>query len=166
MTMLVGVTVEEVKELVERLVASHGQALSQLVLRHAVDGKDIDIDACQIVAMLALNQRGAAIDNLAKAAREGGTRLDAQRFKGLGQPLVSMGHEAVVVGARHADVHIVIPRNETLVPHGTQHGASPTIVADVVFAANTIYSKQDLQDVSVQRFYIVRSHNRQLFLMK
>ena len=72
---------------------------------------------------------------------------------------MGMEHKAVVVGTGHADVHIVVPGDEALVTNSTQHAACPTVVLDVVLTADTIDRQQDLQNVLMEGFYIVRCHN-------
>jgi hypothetical protein len=72
---------------------------------------------------------------------------------------MGMKHKSIVVGAGHADVHIVVPGDEALVTDGTQHGACPTVILDVVLTADTIYRQQNLQDVLMEGFYIVAGHN-------
>jgi hypothetical protein len=66
-----------------------------------------------------------------------------------------MHHETVVVRTGHADVHVVVPGDETLVADGSQHGACPTVVSDVVRLTYTVYRQQDLQNVPMEGFYIV-----------
>jgi hypothetical protein len=68
---------------------------------------------------------------------------------------MGMHHKAVVVGTGHADVHIVVPGDEALVTDGTQHGACPTVVLDVVLTADTVYRQKYLQNVLMEGFYIV-----------
>ena len=88
--------------------------------------------------MLTLNQRGTAIDNLAKAARIMGVGLDRQGLEGLWQPFVGMHHQLVVVRTRHANVHIIVPGNKALVANGAQHGACPAIVGEMMFATDLV----------------------------
>jgi hypothetical protein len=61
-----------------------------------------------------------------------------------------MHHETVVVRTGHADVHVVVPGDEPLVADGTQHGACPTVISDVVRLADTVYRQEYLQDVLVE----------------
>ena len=155
MAMLIGVAMQEIEQFVERLVTGHGHLLGEARGGDAVDGEHVDIDACYIVAVCALYQGGAAVDNLPEAARVGGRGLDAQGLQRLGQPLMGMHHETVVVRTGHADVHVVVPGDEPLVADGTQHGACPTVVSDVVRLTDTVYRQQDLQNVPMEGFYIV-----------
>ena len=97
--------------------------------------------------MLALYQRRAAVHHLAEAAGKRLAGLYAQGFEGLGQPLVGMSHEAVVVRTGHADVHIVVPGYETMMANGTQHGACPAVIGHVVLAAHTVNRQQYLQNM-------------------
>ena len=66
-------------------------------------------------------------------------------------------HEAVVVGPWHADVHVVVPRDETSVAYGSEHRAGPAVVAQTMLATHVVDLQQDLQDVLVQFVYIVSS---------
>ena len=147
MSVLIRVAVQEIEQFVEGLVTRHCQSLGHLVTGDAVDGKYVDIDAGEVVAVGTFDECGAAVDNLAKASGVGGGGLDAQGFEGRRQPLVGMYHKTVVVGTGHTDVHIVIPRDKAFVTYGSQHGASPTVVLDIVLTADTIDRQQDLQDV-------------------
>ena len=146
---------QEIEQFVAGFIARYCQPPHQGIGGHAVDGEHVNIDASQIVAMRTLNQGGAAVDNLAEAARIGGRCLDAKGFERLGQPLVSVHHETVVVGTGHADVHIVIPGYETLVTDGAQHRTRPTVVSDVVRLTNTVYRQKYLQNMLMECFYIV-----------
>ena len=65
----------------------------------------------------------------------------------LGQPLLGVLHEALVVGTRHADIDVVIPGNETAMTDGAQHGAVADVATDIVFAAHTINIQEDGDDV-------------------
>ena len=152
---LIGVAMQEIEQFVECLVTCHRQFLCHAGSGDAVDGEHVDINTCDIVAMGTLNQGGAAVDNFSEAARIGGRRLDAQCFERLWQPLVGMGHETVVVGTGHADVHVVVPGDEALMPHGAQHGARPAVVSDVVLSTDTVYRQKDLQNMLMECLYIV-----------
>ena len=153
--MLLRVAMQEVEQFVEGLVTGHSQFLGHLGFGDAVDGKHVDIDARHIVAMGTLYQGGAAVDNLSEPTRRGGRCLDAKGFARLGQPFVGMHHETVIVWTGHADVHVVVPRNEALVADGSQHRARPTVVSDVVRLTNTVYRQEYLQNMLMECFYIV-----------
>ena len=105
--------------------------------------------------MLSLNQSGAAVNDLAEATRESLACLYAQGFQWLRQPFSGMGHETVVVRTGHTDVHIVVPGDESFVTNGSQHGAGPAVVSDVVRLTNTVYRQKDLQNMLMECFYIV-----------
>ena len=153
--MLIGVAMQEIEQFVEGLVTSHSQFPGHLGFGDAVDGEHVDIDTRHIVAVRTLNQGGAAVDNLAEATWIGGRCLDAKGFERLGQPLMGVHHETVVVGTRHADVHIVVPRDETFVTDGAQHRARPTVVSDVVRLTDSVYRQKYLQNMLVECIYIV-----------
>ena len=159
---LVGVAVQEVEQLVHRLVACHSQPLHEARTGCAVDGEDVDVDAAHIVAVLPLDERRTAVDDFAEATRIVGRDVDARRLERTGQPLAGVLHEAVVVGPRHTNVHVVVPRNETAVAHGPQHRARPAVVAQAVFAAHTVHPQQYLQDVAVQFVNVVCSHKNRI----
>ena len=97
--------------------------------------------------MRPLDERCAGIYHLAEATGIVGVSLYRQRLQVLRQPLAGMSHETVVVWSGHTDVHIVVPGDEALVAHGTQHGACPTVVSDAVLAAHTVDGQQNLEDV-------------------
>ena len=135
---------QEVEQLVNQFVASDCPATSQGRTRDTVNGKYVDIDTCNIVAMPTFDKRGAGINNLAKTAWEGVAGLDAQCLQRLWQPLTGMRHEAVVVRTRHADVHVVVPRNKPLVAHSAQHCAGPTIIPYFMLTTHMVYRKKNL----------------------
>ena len=153
--MLIGVAMQEIEQFVAGFIARYCQPSHQGIGGHAVNGEHIDIDTSQIVAVRTLNQGGAAVDNLAEATWIGGRCLDAKGFERLGQPLMGVHHETVVVGTRHADVHIVVPRDETFVTDGAQHRARPTVVSDVVRLTDSVYRQKYLQNMLVECIYIV-----------
>ena len=139
MSMLIRVAVKEIDKFVEPVITCYGKTSKQVVARYAINGENVNIDAPQIVIVLAFYQCGICIENLAESPRVAGVCLSTNGLIGLGQPFVGMRHEAVVVRAGHADVHVVIPWDESLVAYGAQHGTSPEIVAQLVFATDLIY---------------------------
>ena len=140
---------QEIKKFVAGFVTCHSQPPHQWIGGHAVDGKHVDIDTGHIVAVSTFYQCRTAVHHLAESAREGGAGLYTERFQWLGQPFVGMHHKPVVVRTWHTDVHIVVPGDKALVADSTQHGARPTVVFDVVFAADPIHAQKNLQDVLV-----------------
>ena len=121
--------------------------LKQLALGHAVDGEHIDIETAHIVDMHALYQRGGIVLYLAKGEGVVFVVLGTDGLQAFGQPLLGVLHEALVVGARHADVDVVVPGNETAMTDGAQHGAVADVATDIVFAAHTIDIQENGDDV-------------------
>ena len=162
-TVFVRVAMQEIKQFVEHFIAGDRHALHQFVRRNAVDGENVDVDACHVVAVASFDERRAAIDNFAETARKRRARLDAQRLQRLRKPFVSVRHEAVVVGSGHTNVHVIVPRYETLVAHGSEHGASPAIIADAMLAADAVNRQHDFQNVGMEHVNVVGGHGDLLF---
>ena len=108
--------------------------------------------------MLALNQRGAGILDFTEGTWVVGIGLGTNGLEWLGQPLVGMRHQCVVILTGHGDIHIIIPGNKALVAHCTQHGACPEIIAQVVFLTYFIDGLKNLQDVELKGTDIVTCH--------
>ncbi len=145
--MLIGITMQEIKQLVECLITGHTQTLHQPITCHAINGKHVDIDTSYIVAMFALDKCGAAINYLSKTSRIVVVSLNAQGFQRLWQPLVSMHHKTIIIRTRHTDIHIIVPRDEAFMTNSTQHGTCPTIVPDVMLLTDMVYRQEYLQNV-------------------
>lgn len=140
MAVLVGVAEEQIEHSLVIFIACEVELARHCALGHSVDGEHVEINAAQILKVHALYERGVGILNLGKRQRIDAVILGADHLIGLRQPLCGMLNEAVVVRAWHGNVEVVVPRYEALVPHRPYHCACPDVVAQVVLAADVVYS--------------------------
>ncbi len=127
-TVTVRVAIGHVDQLLQHVVAHQVQTTQQDIGRHAVDGKDIDVESAKVRQVCTLDERGAGVLHLAEGQRIGGVRLVAHKLVWLFKPLVGIGNEGLVVLTRHRNIKVVVPGNKTLVTHGTQHRTVVNII--------------------------------------
>ena len=78
------------------------------------------------------------------------------RFRFLG----SLFQETLIFRTQHDDVQIVVPRDESLVPHRSECGACKELVADPKAAADIVKHRQQLQQRSLMLFQLFISPYR------
>ena len=138
-----------------------------LVGGHSVDGEHIDIDSLEELEVGALEDGGRGIFDLGEGVGIGGVGLGSDDLIGLWQPLAPVGNELLVVGSRHADVHVVVPGYEALVAHGSEHGACPEVIAQMMLAAEAVDGLEVaddllLEDADVVVGFVMQSHSSSL----
>src|SRR3712207_3247554 len=102
------------------------------VARHAVQGKHVDRKSTHEVETPSQDIRGILVLNTCEGIRIVSILHAAHQLQMVGEPLVGMRYEPVVVltGQRH--VGVIIPWNEALMPYGAQHGAGQKIITKPV----------------------------------
>ena len=62
---------------------------------------------------------------------------------------MGMLHKAVVVGTRHGNVDVVVPRYEPLMSDSTQEGSCCQIVGELMGAAHSVYLYEDVENAQL-----------------
>lgn len=154
----VRVAEEQVEHTFIVFVSGKLPALNHLILRNAVNGEHVDIHTTEVAEVEPFDKRGIGILYLSERQGIGGVSLGTDKLVGCGQPFGSMGCEEVVVGARHGNVYVVVPRDESAVAYGSEHGTCPYRVVQVVLFAHRVDGKQYLQDACMEGADVVSCH--------
>ena len=165
--MLEGVAATQEEQVAPELVLLEMRLPFRLVGRSTVDGEYIDVDALEELEVGPFEYGGRSVFNLGEGIGIGRVGLGTDDLIGLRQPLAPVPDELLIVRARHADVHVVVPGNESLMAHSPEHGACPQVVAQVVLAAHTVHGLQisddfPLEDADVVVGLVMQSHSSSL----
>lgn len=161
MAVLIGIAVQQIEYTLVVFVTGEMELATQGICGYTIDGEHVDIDTSEVVEMKALDEGGRSILDLTEGQGVGAVVLGTDELEGLGQPLAAVGDELFVVGARHGDVDIVVPRDETLVAHGSKLGSRPDVIAQLVLTAATVYGHEDAEDTLVEQIDVVVGHGLQ-----
>ena len=146
MTMLVGIAKQQVKHTLVILIARKVTFAGQPAAGSTVNGKDVQIDATQILQVHALDERRAAILNLGKGQRIHRIVLGTHHFIRLRQPFFTMDYQLVVVRTRHGNIKVVIPRDEPLVTNSSYHRSSPHVIMQTMLPTSLVDGTQNLEN--------------------
>ena len=136
-------------------MAGEVEAAAQAAGGDSVDGEDVDVYAAEEWEVGAFQDGRGGVLELGEGEGIRLVELGADEFHGPGQPLGGVGDEAVVVGAWHGDVHVVVPGDEACVAHGPEHGACGGVPAQAVFAAHFLELPEQFQGTQLQRSDVV-----------
>lgn len=103
----------------------------QPVLERSIQREDVDPDAASKGPLEILGHRGGCVIGLGERIDVIGIVAGMQDLVGLRQ-LGCAGEQALIVGPGDADVYVVIPRHETLMPNGPDQGTTRDEIADVL----------------------------------
>ena len=115
--------------------------------------------------MLSFNKCCRSIYHFSESTRIVWRIVGTNRFIGLRQPLTGMLHQQIVIRTGHTDIHIVIPRDESLMTHGTEHGSCPEIITQIVIFAYLVNGLKYFQNMQLQGPYFVICHNFRCFYL-
>lgn len=128
-----------------------GHLVAQGIARDGIQGEDVDKDALLGAAHVLVARRDearAGVHNLGKAPDGAVLAVGGIGLEMLGQFLGILGDEQLVVAARHEQVHVIIPRDETAMTDGTEYRAvgehHGQVVLDADFLDFFVHSKKML----------------------
>ena len=98
----------------------------------------------------ALIQIAEPIANLNPRADEARIRRRALEEHVVGKSLWREGAEAQIVLARHDDIDVVVPGDETSVPHGPEESARVQPIAQAVLLAYRMEGPEDAQEYELE----------------
>ena len=120
----------------------------------AVIGEDVDEDAlieASLDGLLSI-ECGVALHDLGEHGGVARGFPGHHELVGVGQGDAGPFDESIVLGAQHADVDIVVPRNEAVVAHSAEGGSPVEEVRDALLAAERIDGAQYLELGFLERF--------------
>ena len=116
--------------------------------RHFLVGENVDEDAAMLenaVVVVRFRQATAAIAHFCVTKEVTSIGIGRLKRHVLGEFSGEDLHEAVVVGAHHLDVEIVVPRDVTFVAHRSEERTGTQPIAQAVTATNAVDHAQHLR---------------------
>ena len=118
---------------------------------NGIKGKDVDADAAERPFDVRFEKNGAAVVDFQGTQGERAGRVAGDDGQGSGVGFGKERDEAVVVGAEHDDIDVVVPRNEALVADGPEKGAAREEEGEGVALAK---GNECLEDVEFEAFQL------------
>ena len=134
------------------------------VVVSSVQWKDIHIQTRDTRYMPVLNKCGVPIGNLGEIQRIG--RVGVRRNNLIIAKILFLGNlqETVVVGTRHDDINIIVPRNDAVMAHRPYSRTCTAIVSELMPFAYLHKGFQYIKNSGIPPFlYLFYVHNTLLF---
>ena len=127
-----------------------------------VVGQDVDEDSLvePCLDRLVRGEARAGEPYLAEQRRLMGVRLGRRHDVRVTEQRRRLAHEPVVVGARHAEVDVVVPRDEAAMPKRAKHRSRIEEVRDAELFAGSVDVLQDMQlgELELSQRFVVILH--------